>query len=259
MSLAETSSLQAVVVFLVGICLGSFLNVIVVRLPRGRSLISPSSRCGFCRSSLKFWMNIPILSFLWTAGRCSYCGHAYSARYPLVEFLMGVLSVALWSVYGWTLAFVLFLLFVAALVAVCFIDLEFKIIPDSLSLGGWAVALILSCLSLPGYSMDFSSALAGSLLGYGVFWLLSRVYYWLNHEEGLGGGDVKLMGFIGAVLGMQGALTTILVGSLAGTVVGLFFMIIFKKTKRFPIPFGPFLVLGAFVSVFQLDLWWWQG
>jgi leader peptidase (prepilin peptidase)/N-methyltransferase len=251
--------IQIAAVLAIGFCIGSFLNVVIVRLPRGRSLISPSSRCGFCRSSLRSWTNIPVVSFLITGGRCSHCGYAYSIRYPIVEALTAVLFFSVYAVYGWTMATVMFSLFVAALLAMSFIDLEFRIIPDSISIGGWIVALVISLLNVPGYPLDFVSSLLGSIAGFAGFWILSRGYYFLTSEEGLGGGDIKLMGFIGAVLGIKGVITTILVGSLLGSVVGILFMVVYKKSKRFPIPFGPFLAVGALVAVYQLDLLWWAA
>ncbi|MBN8554230.1 MAG: prepilin peptidase [Deltaproteobacteria bacterium] len=251
------SSFQYIFIFCVGLCVGSFLNVVIVRLPRGRSIVSPSSRCGFCKTALKAWMNIPVFSFMASGGQCSHCGYAYSFRYTMVELLTAVLFLSIYSAYGWSVECLIFSLFAAALVVMSFIDLEFRIIPDTISLGGWAVALGLSLIQIPHYPIDFLPSLLGSLTGFVGFWGLSRLYYLVNLEEGLGGGDVKLMGFIGAVIGIQGVITTILVGSLLGSLVGILFMVFFKKTKRFPIPFGPFLAVGALVAVFQLDRIFW--
>lgn len=183
---------------------------------------------------------------------------------------MGILALGLWSIYGWAWLALAMILFVGGLVALSFIDLDFRIIPDSISLGGWAVALIAIALGfhqLPLHTLpilteswglgSLGQAMVSSIFGYGVFWILSRVYLALRGEEGLGGGDVKLMGLIGAVLGLQGVLTTILVGSLLGSMMGLYLVVFGEKTKHFPIPFGPFLALGALASVFQLDGWLW--
>jgi leader peptidase (prepilin peptidase)/N-methyltransferase len=177
----------------------------------------------------------------------------------VVEALAAVLCLAIWSVHGWSVTTLLFSLFSLVLLAMSFIDLEFKIIPDPISLGGMSVALLLAILGLPGYPIDGSSAFFGAIVGYAGFWILSRMYFWMSSEEGLGGGDIKLMGFIGAIVGVKGVVTTILVGSVLGSLVGLIFMIAYKKSKRFPIPFGPFLALGALVSVFGIDQWWWSG
>lgn len=249
--------LQAVVFFVVGLIVGSFLNVVVCRLPRNLSLLRPSSRCGTCRSPIPAWMNIPLLSFFYTSGSCVRCGYFYSGRYPMIEFLTGVVFVAVWSVYGWSASAIFFSGFSALLLAMSFIDLEFRIIPDSMSLGAWGVAWILALLGVQFFPIPLNESLFGAVVGFGLFWMLSRGYYWFSGEEGLGGGDVKLMGLVGAVLGLHGVITTILVGSVLGALVGGVLVFGMRKGRRFPIPFGPFLAMGALVSVFRLDgqLW----
>jgi leader peptidase (prepilin peptidase)/N-methyltransferase len=250
--------LQILFVIFFGLCIGSFLNVVIYRLPRDKSLVSPSSCCGFCKNKLRPWMNIPVLSFVFTGGQCGFCGIAYSVRYPLVEILTAFMFVGVWSVYGFNLNTGFLSVFAAALIAISFIDLEFRIIPDGLSLGGWAVALLVSVIGIQDYPVSFQSALLGSVVGAGFLWAISRIFYFITKEEGLGGGDIKLIGFIGAVLGLQGVITSILVGSILGSLVGfIFVMHIMKKSKRFPIPFGPFLALGALVNLFQLDQIFW--
>jgi len=250
--------LQILFIVFFGLCIGSFLNVVVYRLPRNKSLVSPSSCCGFCKNTLKPWMNIPILSFLLTGGSCGYCGIAYSVRYPVVEGMTALLFVAVWSVYQMNVTMAFLAAFSAVLIAISFIDLEFRLIPDSLSLGGWAVALLISMFGFSHYPVSFQEALIGSLAGAAGLWIVSRLFYFVTKEEGLGGGDIKLMGLIGAVLGVQGVITSIFVGSVLGSLVGLIFiMLIMKKSKRFPIPFGPFLAIGALVNLFQLDQIFW--
>jgi leader peptidase (prepilin peptidase)/N-methyltransferase len=243
---------------LLGLCVGSFLNVVVIRVPRGRSIHRPSSRCGFCRSSIPFWMNIPVLSFLFSGGACVKCGHRFSARYAMVELLTCILFVAITACYGWSAQTLLYCLFAAALLAMTFIDLELKIIPDQISIGGWVVAMLLAALQIGWYPLSFFDALIGSLVGYFIFWIVSRVFYFVTHEEGLGGGDIKLMGFVGAMLGWQGAVSTIVVGNVLGLVVGIISIICLKKSRRTPIPFGPFLAMGALVHLLRLDQWWWS-
>lgn len=256
LGLAGFEVVQGIFVFAFGLCVGSFLNVVIVRLPRGRSLISPGSRCGFCRSALVWHSNIPILGFLKSAGQCQKCGHPYSVRYLLIELLTALLFLAVWAQYGWSEKTILISAFVGALIAMTFIDLEFRIIPDSISLGGWFVALVFAALQVPDFPLSLSDAIIGSAVGYGFFWIASRVFYWKTQEVGLGEGDVKLMGFIGAFVGFSGVLTTILVGSILGVAVGLTLMLVQGKGRRYPIPFGPFLALGALVSIFGLDFWW---
>jgi leader peptidase (prepilin peptidase)/N-methyltransferase len=202
-------------------------------------------------------MNFPILSFLWTSGQCQECGYAYSIRYPIVEFLNAVLFFVVWTIYGWHPQLIIFWGLSSTLLAMSFIDLEFRIIPDELSLGGWAVAIVIALLGVFQFPLSASESIFGSLFGYFSFWILSKLYAFFTAEEGLGGGDVKLMGLIGAVLGFRGVLTTILLGSLLGSLIGILFIIIFKKSKKFPIPFGPFLAVGAYAAIFRLDELWW--
>jgi len=198
-------------------------------------------------------MNIPVLSFVFSAGQCARCGYAYSARYVVIEILTAIVFVSVWANYGWQPITAVLCLYSGIFLAVSFIDLEFRIIPDLLSLGGWMGALFIALIAPEGQFISFSEAVFASIVGYLSFWLLSSGYQWITGEDGLGGGDVKLMGLIGALLGWKGVFLSILVGSVLGTVVGILSIILFKKTKRFPIPFGPFLVLGAFTAMFGLE------
>lgn len=258
MSIQNTpESLQIFLVVTFGLCIGSFLNVVIYRLPRNKSVVAPSSRCGFCRSAIDWFMNIPVIGFLCNGGRCRACGYAYSIRYPIVELLNAFIFFVLWSIYGWQPELVIYCALASTLIAISFIDLEFKIIPDVLSKGGWILAVILSLIGAFRFPLSFSESVIGSLFGYFSFWSLSRLYAFFAAEEGLGGGDVKLMGLIGAVLGFRGVLTTILLGSLLGSIVGVVTIMVLHKTKKFPIPFGPFLAVGAFASMFHLDSLWW--
>jgi len=191
-------SLQVIFVLFFGLCIGSFLNVVIFRVPRNRSLLSPSSCCGFCKTSLKAWMNIPILSFVLMGGRCGFCGYAYSVRYPIVEAATAFMFLAVWSVYGLSLTMGVLSCFAALLIAISFIDLEFKIIPDSMSIGGWVIALLISALNFPDYPVNIVESFIGSIGGVAFFWVISRVFYFITKEEGLGGGDIKLIGLIGA-------------------------------------------------------------
>jgi len=209
MSFELPPSIQLVFVAFWGLCLGSFINVVIVRLPRGKSIVRPSSRCGWCRSPLTAFQNFPLLGYLKSWGQCTKCGASFSSRYFWIELLAAILSVAVWSVYGWTWSTLVFAAFALTLLAVTFIDLELKIIPDELSFGGWAVALLVTALAPQLVRLSLLESVIGSFVGYGFFWIVSRLYQFFRHEDGLGGGDVKLMGFIGAVLGLQGVFTTI--------------------------------------------------
>lgn len=241
--------------FFIGAIVGSFLNVVIYRLPRGKSLVKPSSRCSACRSSIPAWRNIPLFSYLLSAGRCSHCGAIYSVRYFGVELLTGLFFVAIYFHFGMSVQSFLVACLVAMLISASFIDLELKIIPDEISLGGWAFFLFTAFLGDGIMGLSFIDAVIGSLIGFSSFWILSRAYYFVMGEEGLGGGDVKLMGMIGAALGVEAVLTSVLVGSFVGAIISLFLIIALKKGRRFPIPFGPFLAAGALVSLFELDFW----
>jgi len=245
---------QILFIILGGACVGSFLNVVIIRLPRNRSIVAPRSRTFPWRSPIPWHRNIPIWSYVVSLGRCLQSGLHYSPRYLIVEVLTPLLFLAIYMVHGWTMETLVYAIFTSCLIAGSFIDLDLRILPDSLTLGAWAVALLMALFQAQGYPLNIWQAVFGSIVGYASFWILSRGYFWLTGDEGLGGGDVKLMGFIGAVLGIEGVLITVLVGSLTGAVVGLILMGIFRKGRRFPIPFGPFLAAGALVSVLELDL-----
>lgn len=242
--------------FLTGAIVGSFLNVVIYRLPRRRSIVRPSSRCGYCRSAIPFWMNIPLLSYLLSAGRCVRCGYIYSIRYFVVELLTGLMFAALVSLYGIGVESGAAALFGSFLIVASFIDLDLRIIPDEISLGGWLLFILLALAGIGIEGIHIWESIFASLIGYLAFWILSRAYYILMGEEGLGGGDVKLMGLIGAALGLKAVLSTVLVGSVLGAFVGLLLILFLGKGRRFPIPFGPFLAMGAFSVLFKLDFWW---
>lgn len=246
--------LEALSVFIFGAMIGSFLNVVIFRLPRGRSVVSPSSRTYPWRSSIPWYLNIPILSYLISGGRDKKSGLFYSPRYLVVELLTPLVFLAIYFVHGWTLTSLLYFAFSSVLIAGTFIDLDLRILPNSLTLGAWGVALVFALLQSSGYPIPIEEAVLGSVLGYGLFWVMSRAYYWITGEEGLGGGDVKWMGFIGAVIGVEGVVITIVVASVMGATVGLLMMLFLKKGRRTPIPFGPFLAMGALSFVFSLDL-----
>lgn len=241
---------------LIGLCVGSFLNVVIYRLPRGRSIVSPGSHCSVCKSSIVWWANVPILGYLISRGQCTKCHAPYSARYVLVEFLMAVMAWVAYAQSGWTPEFFVRFVFYALLIAVTFIDLDLKIIPDELSLGGCALFLMFALLGVGLHQIDFMNALIAAAVGAGFFWATAKVFYFLTQNEGLGGGDVKLMALVGAALGLEGILTTVLVGSVLGVLAALFLMAFFKHKKREPLPFGPFLALGALLASFSsLSVW----
>jgi leader peptidase (prepilin peptidase) / N-methyltransferase len=242
-----SGAFQQVWVFLVGSCLGSFFNVVIHRLPAEESITHPGSRCPECRRPIRYYDNIPLLSYLILRGRCRYCRAPISLRYPIVEAISGCLALFLFRQYGWQAQFFIELFFVSILVIVTFIDLDIYIIPDIFSLSGIVAGLIFSFFTPRLTWMD---SLIGILLGGGLFYLIAVGYQYLRRQDGLGGGDIKLMGMIGAFLGWPGVVFTVLLASVLGTVVGLVVMWRTRKGMKTMLPFGPFLSFGAVSYIF---------
>jgi leader peptidase (prepilin peptidase) / N-methyltransferase len=236
-----------VTIFILGAVIGSFLNVCIARIPGGLSIVSPASRCPHCQAPIRWYQNIPIISFLALRGRCAVCGAAISWRYPLVEALTGGLFVLVVRSFGLSWVGLVYLVFVAALVVITFIDLDHRIIPDVISLPGIVVGL-LAALVVPW--LTWWAALLGVLLGGGILFLVAWGYEKLTGVEGMGGGDVKLLAMMGAFLGWQAVLPVIFLSSLAGTLVGVPLMLVKRTGGKLAIPFGPFLALGAVIYLF---------
>jgi leader peptidase (prepilin peptidase)/N-methyltransferase len=243
---------------LFGALVGSFLNVCIFRLPRGESIVWPGSHCPSCGEGIQFYDNIPVLSYFWLRGRCRACRSPIPWRYPVVETVnaAGYLAILWFFGPGWQAA--LYALLFSALLVVAGTDLTHKIIPNVITLPGIVVGLIGAITVLPVGRLN---AVLGVLIGGGILWVLAWASPYLFGKEGMGGGDIKLMAMIGAFLGWKLALLTIMIGSLTGSVIGIG-LIGFRVIKRDEyIPFGPFLVLGALVSMFcaQPILSWYQG
>ncbi len=246
---------QALIAFLFGSVVGSFLNVCIYRIPRDLSIILPSSRCPACGTPIKPYDNIPIISFILLGGKCRRCGAKISLRYPLVEALNGLLYVlVLWRFGpGWHLLFLFALC--SVLIAITFIDLDFQIIPDSLTLPGILIGLIAGSLALPDpfdrlSLLGFWGSAIGLLSGALAFFLIAEVSFLVLRQEAMGGGDVKMMAMVGAFLGWKSVLLTTFAGSLFGSLIGIFLMVFKGTGRRTKIPFGPFLALGALLSMF---------
>ncbi|MCD6319787.1 MAG: prepilin peptidase [Candidatus Desulfofervidaceae bacterium] len=234
-------------VFFFGAIIGSFLNVCICRLPEGKSVIWPASHCPYCQTQIKWYDNIPLLSFLLLKGHCRYCGKPISWQYPVVELSTGIFTLLIYWKYGLSLPGLIYLLFVCALIVVSFIDLKLQIIPDVISIPGIFCGLIASFF-LPELSLK--DALYGALLGGGILFLVAYGYYLIRKKEGMGGGDIKLLAMIGAFLGWKAIPFVILIASLTGSFIGILWIFLQKKDKYFPIPFGPFLALGAICLLF---------
>jgi leader peptidase (prepilin peptidase)/N-methyltransferase len=230
-----------------GLLWGSFLNVVIHRLPLRQSLVTPRSRCPRCGKAVAAYDNVPLASYLLLGGRCRHCREPISVRYPLVEASIGAASVVSFYRHGLTLEFLVELAFVAAMVALLFIDFDHQILPNTITLPGTVLGL---ALAGPRADLSFLDALLGAILGAGSLFLVSEVYFRLRRIEGLGMGDVKMMAMVGAFVGWKGVLLTLFLGSLLGTLVGLLVMARQKGDLRTKLPFGTFLGLGAIATTY---------
>ena len=243
-------------VFLLGCCVGSFLNVCIYRLPQDLSIVAPRSSCPQCRALIHGYDNIPLVSYLLLRGKCRNCGAKISWRYPFVEAVAGGLAVALFIKYGLCFSFFSYSAFTAALLVITFIDLDHRIIPDLISLPGIGIGFLLSFFEP---SLSVKDSLIGLLAGGGSLYLVATAYEALTKREGMGGGDVKLLAMIGAWLGWKAVLFTLFFASLSGTVIGGGAMLAMKEGRHYAIPFGPFLAFGALAYLFfgpQLIDWY---
>lgn len=241
--------MSLVLAFVVGLALGSFLNVVITRLPRGEAFWRGRSRCPRCRAPIPWHDNLPLLSFIWLQGRCRSCREPIPWRYPLVELAGGLLALALWRRFPGSPLLLLYGPFGAALLTLSAIDLEHWILPDAITLPGTALglgmALVLSHLRFWEAALG---AVAGSALFYGVAWVYEK---WTG-KSGLGGGDVKLMAFIGAVLGIKAVPVVIFLSAALGTLAGLAQALASRRLKggqwrTLALPYGPFLAIGAII------------
>jgi len=237
--------------FVLGACIGSFLNVCIYRIPAGESIVSPPSRCLKCGERIRWYQNIPLLSWIFLAGKCAACQSNISIRYPLIEALTGWLFLAV--VYYWGLGWVslIFWIFVSLLVIVTFIDLDHQIIPDVISLPGIVLGFVGSFL-IPW--VTWTDSIFGILLGGGSLFLVAAGYELLTKNEGMGGGDIKLLAMIGAFLGWKAVLPIIFISSLLGTLVGVPLVLFKRDAGRLKLPFGPFLSASAVIWLF-----WWEN
>lgn len=239
----------AVVTFVFGAMVGSFLNVVIHRLPQRQSIVFPASHCPSCDEPIHSYDNIPIFSYLILRGRCRNCGTRISARYVVVELLTACLALGLYARYGLTVESLIWFAFCGAMVAVFWIDFEHMIIPDVISLTGLGLGILLSIFGfLP--ALTWKSSLLGSLLGALILYVPAVLYEKIRGIEGLGGGDVKLLGMIGAFTGPYGVVFVLFFASVVGSASALVMMGTRDMDSTTPIPFGPFLSAAAVLYVF---------
>ena len=255
--------LEAALAGLFGLLIGSFLNVCIYRMPRDLSVVRPRSFCPECEKPIAWQDNIPILSYFLLKRRCRHCKAPIPARYPIVEALTAALFFAFVAKLGPTLVACKFCLLSALVVGMIFADLEERILPDEFTIGGIVAGLALSWFipvgdgvaqfflsvmgrPLSGQPLSLVESALGAFAPSGFLWLTGELFYRLRHKEGLGFGDVKMVAAIGAFLGLRGALMTLIVGSLLGSVVGLVFILLTKKDhSSYELPFGSFLGIAA--------------
>ncbi len=237
----------SVLFFIFGALLGSFGNVLIYRLPEGKSVVTPRSHCQSCKKIVPWYHNIPIFSWILLRGKCYFCTTPFSIRYPLVELLMGLLFLGLFQIYDLQWLTIEYGIFVFGLVIVSFIDFDHFILPDIFTIGGVIIGLI---GALVNPQRDFVDSILGVLIGGGFLWLIAYFYWIFRKEEGMGGGDIKLLAWIGAVLGWKSIPFVILVSSISGSAVGILIMLKSKGNLKTVIPFGPYLVLGALLYLF---------
>ena len=265
------------IVLIFGVVIGSFLSVCIYRIPLPRLEIEGEdeaarkereaitighpvrSFCPHCRATLTWRENIPLLSWLLLRGRCRHCRHPISARYPAVELLSALMAWLSWYSWGLTPTGVLVYLFCCALIVISFIDYDYYIIPNVISLPGTALGLVVALLNqFTGFFgrpvvPDLAGGLLGILIGAGFLLLVSEVYLRIRKREGLGMGDVKLLAMTGAFFGMEASIYTIFVGSLLGSVLGIAFIVFRGRTLSHQLPFGPYLALGTVLYLFGGD------
>lgn len=269
---------STVTIALLGLCIGSFLNVVILRLPRmlylqwetqfqaqaqdqsqpaplpiseGNTdnpfnLILPASHCPQCLHKLSWFDNIPLLSYIWLKGSCRYCHHKISARYPSIEFLTASLSVLVFLKFGFSLETLAGLILTWILIAISFIDIDHQLIPDNLTLPGIWIGLMFNAFAV---FQSPSAAILGAIAGYLALWSIYWIFKYLTGKEGMGYGDFKLIALLGAWLGWQALPLIVMIASFLGSIVGVSLILAKKQHKDSPIPFGPFLALGGWVTL----------
>ena len=242
----------AAIFTLVGAAVGSFLNVCIGRIPEGISIVSPSSRCPQCGHPIRFYDNVPVISYLFLLGKCRDCRGRISFRYPLVEVVTAVFAWLLFWKYGLTPAYPAAFVFVCTLIVITFIDIDQQIIPHVITLFGIPLFAFLSVLFMGLTAVD---SFLGIMIGAGILYFVAVYYEALTGREGMGGGDVNLLAMLGAFLGWKSLLFILLASSLIGAVVGIAVILFKGKDMRYAIPFGPFLcAAGLFYLFYGNDL-----
>jgi leader peptidase (prepilin peptidase) / N-methyltransferase len=260
--------LVGIFAFVLGLIIGSFLNVCIVRIPERKSIVTPSSACPKCGAAIRPYDNIPVLSWVMLGGKCRSCKTKISGMYPSVELLTAGLFVGCYYAFGLGVEALKWVTFSALMVVLVFTDLRERILPDVVNYTGFALGIALSLATTPqdgtalwiaNRTFEFPppepavglvDALLGAAIGSGLLWLVSEAYFRLRGREGMGMGDVKMMLLVGAFLGVKRTLLTIFAGSVLGSVLGVAFILARKKESNYELPFGTFLGMAALLVVF---------
>jgi prepilin signal peptidase PulO-like enzyme (type II secretory pathway) len=245
-------NLYSIYAFIFGCVIGSFLNVVILRLPTQKDLIYARSACPTCGTQLKWYHNIPVLSFVFLRGKCAFCSIRISWRYPLIEILTGLVSFWLFPKNLTTENLALYFYFLSiACVFIChfFIDLDHKLLLDKLN-----IYLLILILPFSVFNYHWFHWLLGGVFGFGVPLLVTWLFYKIRGQVGLGGGDIKLFGILGLLFGPMGIFFTIFLSCLVGAVIGLLLIATKKSTKENPLPFGPSILIVASLQIFFPDM-----
>ena len=239
-----------ILISIYGLIIGSFLNVCIYRIPREESIAFPSSHCPKCNTSLKWYDNIPVFSFIMYKGKCRYCGEKISPQYPIIEILNAIVYIIIYVKFGLTLEFLFYAIISSILIVIALIDLQEMIIPDILVISILAVSIIYKIASYFLYNspINLLDSIGGLALSAILFILIILV-----SKGGMGGGDVTLIGSLGFILGIKGILLTIFLSFILGAVISLILLALKIKGRKDPIPFGPFIILGFFITIMVGD------
>ena len=237
---------KIILIILLGLAWGSFLNVLIYRIPKKMSLLTPPSSCPECYTKIKFYHNIPVFSYIWLKGRCRYCRSKIPLSYPLVEILTPLTFFLIYDKFSLSLHYFTSCLFASALIVLCVIDYNHQILPDIVTLPGLVLAVVYSFFRT---DLSLSNSLVGAVSGAGFLLAVYALYYFIRKKEGLGMGDVTLMLFIGSYLGWKMSFFTLLIASFAGAGVGIYFVFFKKKSFQYSLPFGTFLAPAALFSL----------
>jgi len=249
--------LNYILIFILGLIVGSFCNVCIYRIPKNESIIYPASHCPKCRTTIKPVDNIPLLSYILLKGRCRNCGSKISIQYPVVELLTGMIYLIIYLIYGLSIQSLVYIILSSALIIIAFIDLNEQIVPDVISLPGIGVGLILSFF-VP--YLSFINSALGVVVGGGIILIIALVGSMIFKKEAMGGGDVKLAAMIGAFLGWRYTIISLFLGFFLGALAGIFLILSKIKSKEDMVPFGPFIALGSLITLLwgeKIIAWYW--